>query len=91
MSVGDPSIATISPSTVVIPTGIASGAFEITGQTTIGDTTVTADGTADGYGVETIDITVDRPVDRPLSEGETTVSAHGAGLRSHVCTLVRWT
>ena len=66
LSVLDTTVATIAPATLVIPEGQTQGEFTLTGGATIGATTVTADGTADGYESQSIGITVtDRQIDLP--------------------------
>ncbi len=66
MSVGDSSIALVAPATLVVPQGSTQATFQITGLTTIGSTSVSADGSGEGYGIETIDITVtDRQIEVP--------------------------
>ena len=76
MSVADTTIATVSPATVTIPAGQSSGNFELTGYAKIGITTVTANGTASGYGTKSLEITVtnrliDVPSSRELYLGQT--------------------
>ena len=69
LSVADPGVATVSPATLTIPQGQTDGEFSLTGGMAIGATTVTADGTADGYESQTIGITVtDRLIDLPTSD-----------------------
>ena len=66
LSVLDTTVATIAPATLVIPEGQTQGEYTLTGGATIGATTVTADGTADGYESQSIGITVtDRQIDLP--------------------------
>lgn len=67
LSVANTGLATVSPATLTIPQGQIEADFELTGGLSIGATTVTADGTADGYESQTIDITVtDRLIDLPI-------------------------
>jgi hypothetical protein len=77
LSVADPNVATVSPATLTIPQGQTTGTFELTGGSNIGATSVTADGSANGYETQTLDITVtdrliDLPTSRVLAFGETT-------------------
>ncbi|MBI5409122.1 MAG: tandem-95 repeat protein, partial [Nitrospirae bacterium] len=66
MSVGNTSIVTVSPATVTIPAGSSLGSYELTGGSTVAFTTVTANGTASGYGSKILDISVtDRLIDVP--------------------------
>ncbi|MHC1725305.1 MAG: PKD domain-containing protein [Syntrophobacteraceae bacterium] len=76
LSVGNTSVATISPASVSIPAGQTTATFELTGGHLVGFTTVTADGAANGYETRSMDITVtDRLIDIPgareLALGET--------------------
>lgn len=69
LSVADTNVATVSPVSITIPQGQSSGTFELTGGLTIGFTTVTADGSANGYTSETLDISVtDRLIDLPTAK-----------------------
>jgi hypothetical protein len=76
LSIDDTSVATLSTSTLSIPEGRAIGSFEISGGTTPSTAVITADGLADGYESNTLNITVtDFLIDVPpipeLALGET--------------------
>jgi hypothetical protein len=58
LSVANTSVATVSPSSVTIPSGQTIGTFTLTGGSTIGTTTLTANGSASGFGTQTATLTV---------------------------------
>ena len=68
LSVADTSVASVSPASITIPAGQTVGTFQLTGGLAIGFTTVTADGTANGYVGRTLNITVtNRLIDVPAA------------------------
>ncbi|MHC1725307.1 MAG: PKD domain-containing protein [Syntrophobacteraceae bacterium] len=58
MSVGSTSVLTVSPSNVTIPAGQTVGTFQLTGGNSVAFSSVTADGTANGYESKSLEVTV---------------------------------
>ena len=77
LSVANTSVATVSPASITIPEGSVTGAFQLTGGTGTGYTSVIADGTANGFVSKTLNITVtDRLIDMPLAVDASLGSTH---------------